>query len=72
MEKQLSALGYWLGLICTVLAVILRLLIAIHVNPPLIGAPGGTAISPCDFLSWCRAVFLAGDCELVPDCKVLG
>jgi hypothetical protein len=24
MEKQLSALGYWLGLICTVLALILR------------------------------------------------
>jgi len=66
MEKQLSAVGYWLGLICTVLAVIFRMLIAIHVNPPLLGAFGGTAISHLTFFhgaalffllaiaSWCR------------------
>ena len=29
MEKQLSALGYWLGLICTVLALIFRALLAL-------------------------------------------
>jgi hypothetical protein len=28
MEKQLSTIGYWLGLICTVLALISRTLVA--------------------------------------------
>lgn len=66
MEKQLSAIGYWLGLICTVLALIFRLLTVIKVVPPFLGAPGGNAISYVSFLhgaglfflltiaSWCR------------------
>jgi len=32
MEKQLSATGYWLGLICTVLALIFHLLTALNTN----------------------------------------
>jgi hypothetical protein len=66
MEKQLSALGYWLGLICTVLALIFRTLLALDVVPPHMGAPGGNAISYLSFFhaaglffllaiaSWCR------------------
>lgn len=66
MEKQLSALGYWLGLICTALALILRLLSALNVLTPRLGAPGGTAIDYLSFFhaaglffllaiaSWCR------------------
>lgn len=66
MEKQLSAIGYWLGLICTVLALIFRLLLAIKMMPPLIGIPGGLGISYLSFFhgaalffllaiaSWCR------------------
>jgi len=66
MEKQLATIGYWLGLISTVLALIFRLLTALHWTPPFLGAPGGTAISYTSFLhgsalfflltiaSWCR------------------
>jgi len=66
MEKQLSLLGYWLGLICTILALILRALAAVKIYPPLVGTPGGTAISYMSFVhgaalfflltiaSWCR------------------
>jgi len=66
MEKQLSAIGYWLGLICTVLALIFRMIAALGVTPPHIAAPGGNAISYLSFFhgaalffllaiaSWCR------------------
>ena len=66
MEKQLSALGYWLALLCTVLALISRVLIALNVTLPHIGTPGGLAISYTSFFhgaalfylltiaSWCR------------------
>ena len=66
MEKQLSLVGYWLGLICTVLALIFRMLTALKMLPAPLGVPGGTAISYMSFLhgaalfflltiaSWCR------------------
>ncbi len=66
MEKQLSLLGYWLGLICTVLALVFRMLTALKMTPPFLGVPGGSAISDLSFLhgavlffvlaiaSWCR------------------
>jgi len=66
MEKQLSVLGYWLGLISTVLALIFRFLTALNMTPPFLGVPGGSAISYLSFLhgaelffllaiaSWCR------------------
>jgi len=50
MEKQLSTIGYWLGVICTVLALILRALAALHIYPNQMGAPGGFAISYLSFL----------------------
>ena len=67
MEKLLSDLGYWLGLISTVLALIFRLFTALNRIPPHMGAPGGNAISYLSFLhgaalffllaiaSWCRS-----------------
>ena len=45
MEKELSLIGYWLGLICTVCALIFRFLTALNKIPPFLGAPGGDAIS---------------------------
>ena len=66
MEKQLSLLGYWLGLICTVLALIFRLLAAVGIILPRMAAPGGTELSYLGFshgavlffllaiASWCR------------------
>ena len=66
MEKQLSILSYWLGIVCAVLGLILRLCTALNMLPPHMGAPGGNAISYMSFLhgavlfflltiaSWCR------------------
>jgi hypothetical protein len=70
MEKQLSVVGYWLGLICTVLALIFRAFTALNLIPPHMGTPGGNAISYMSFLhgaalfflltigSWCRTALL--------------
>jgi hypothetical protein len=67
MEKQLSVLGYWLGIASTALALIFRLCTALNMLPPHMGAPGGNAISYMSFLhgavlfflltiaSWCRS-----------------
>lgn len=66
MEKQLSAIGYWLGVISTVLALIFRAFTAMNLIPPHMGAPGGNALSYLSFFhgailfflltiaSWCR------------------
>jgi hypothetical protein len=66
MEKQLSVLGYWLGVICTVLALVFRGFTAANMIPPHMGAPGGNALSYLSFFhgaglffllaiaSWCR------------------
>ena len=66
MEKQLSAVGYWLGLTCTVIALIFRLLTVLNIVTPQMGVSGGNAIGYLSFLhgaelfflfsiaSWCR------------------
>jgi hypothetical protein len=66
MEKQLSAIGYWLGLTCMVLALIFRMFAALNMNPFHLGTPGSSAISSLSFFhaaalfflfaiaSWCR------------------
>ena len=66
MEKQLSAVGYWLGLTCTVVALIFRILSAFNLTPLHIAASEGNAIGYLSFLhgaglffllsiaSWCR------------------
>jgi hypothetical protein len=58
MEKQLSAVGYWLGLICTVLALIFRGFTALNIIPPFMGVPGGSAISYMSFLHGAVLFFL--------------
>ena len=67
MEKNLSVLGYWLGLICTALALIFRMSTALNMFPPRMGVAGGIALSYLTFFhgaalffllsiaSWCRA-----------------
>jgi hypothetical protein len=66
MEKHLSTAGYWLGLTCTVLALVTRILIAFDFGPIRVGSPDGLAISYISFYhgaalfflmsiaSWCR------------------
>ena len=66
MEKKLSTIGYWLGVISFVLALIFRALTAAHRIPAFMGLPGGAAISYNSFMhgaalfflltiaSWCR------------------
>jgi len=66
MEKQLSVIGYWLGLICTILALIFKMLNALQITVLHIGAPSGNTISHLSFFhgaalffllaiaSWCR------------------
>lgn len=58
MEKQLLGIGYWLGLISTVLALILRLLAAAKIFPPHLGTPGGNALSYLTFLHGAALFFL--------------
>jgi len=60
MEKQLSTIGYWLGLMCTVLALIFRMFTALKMIPPLMGVPGGTAISYLSFFHGAVLFFLLG------------
>lgn len=55
MEKQISRYGYWLGLACVVIAVIMRSLAAIGILMPAAGAAGGTAIS---YNSFCHGAAL--------------
>jgi hypothetical protein len=67
MEKSLSVVGYWLGVIFTVLALVGRILIAFNLMPLRIGASGGIAVSYLSFFhaaalffllsiaSWCRS-----------------
>jgi hypothetical protein len=58
MEEQLSTVGYWLGLICAALALILRLFVAFNITPPHLGSPGGNAISYMTFFHGAALFFL--------------
>ena len=58
MEKQLATIGYWLGLLSTVLALIFRFTTALNVHIPTMGSPGGTAISYTSFLHGAALFFL--------------
>jgi len=65
MEKYLSAAGYWLGLICTVLAIISRVLLAFDSNPLRIGVAEGLTLSYISFFSRSGPVLPAGHRQLV-------
>ncbi len=58
MEKQLSVAGFWLGLICAVLAVIFRICMAFNINMPQLGAAGGNGISYITFFHGAALFFL--------------
>jgi hypothetical protein len=67
MEKQLSLVGYWLGLFCTVLALIFRMLTALNMTPPFLGVPGGSAISYLSFLHGAELFFVLA---IASSCRV--
>jgi drug/metabolite transporter (DMT)-like permease len=58
MEKQLSMIGYWLGVISLVLALIFRAFTAMNMIPPHMGAPDGSALSYMSFLHGAALFFL--------------
>ena len=58
MEKQLSAISFWLGLICTVLALVFRMFTVLNKVPPFLGVPGGNALSYVSFLHGAALFFL--------------
>jgi hypothetical protein len=58
MEKQLSTIGYWLGFICTVLALIFRTFLVFGINPPYLGTTDGIAISSTSFFHGAALFFL--------------
>ena len=58
MEKQLSTIAYWLGLICTVLALIFRIFVAFGINLPYLGANDGIGISSTSFFHGAALFFL--------------
>ena len=58
MEKQLSTIGYWLGLICTLLALIFRTFLVFGINPPYLGTSSGYAISSTSFSKGAALFFL--------------
>jgi hypothetical protein len=47
------------------------MLTALNRLPPILGVPGGNAISYLSFLHGAALFFFADDCCLVPDTKVL-
>jgi hypothetical protein len=67
MEKQLSVLGYWLGLICTILALIFRALMAANMVPPHFGGPGANAISYISFFHGAALFFLL---SIASSCRI--
>ena len=67
LEKQLSLIGYWLGTICAALALIFRLVAALNIIPPFLGAPGRNAISYLSFLHGAElflVLSIAASCRL--------
>jgi len=67
MEKRILVVSYWLGILCTVLALVSRFLMALDYMPPRLGVPGGVVISYLAFFhgaglfflltiaSWCKS-----------------
>ncbi len=55
MEKQLFKVGYWLGLICTIFALVIRLLNLFNISAAHIGTYPGLSVS---YLGFTRAAVL--------------
>ena len=58
MEKRLLAISYWLGVLCTVLALISRVMLAINLEPPRFGAQEGLVVSYMSFFHGAALFFL--------------
>jgi len=58
MEKRLLVIGYWLGVLCTVLALISRIMLAMDLIPPRFGAQQGLAVSYVSFFHGAALFFL--------------
>ena len=58
MEKRLLTISYWLGVLCTVLALISRVMLAINLVPPRFGAQGGLVVSYMSFFHGAALFFL--------------
>ena len=66
MDKRILVASYWLGILCTVLALISRGCMALNIMPPRFGAPGGLAI---DYLSYFHAAALFFMLSIATWCK---
>jgi len=58
MEKRLLTISYWLGVLCTVLALISRVMLAINLVPPRFGAQEGLVVSYMSFFHGAALFFL--------------
>jgi hypothetical protein len=58
MQKRILAVSYWLGVTCTVLAIISRVMMAFAIMPPRIGFPEGVIISYLSFFHGASLFFL--------------
>lgn len=58
MEKRLLAISYWLGVACTVLAVLTRVMLAMDLTPLRLGLAEGLAISYLSFFHGAGLFFL--------------
>jgi hypothetical protein len=58
MGKYLATAGYWLGVICTILAIVSRIFLAFDMYPPRIGFVGDLAMSYLSFFHGAALFFL--------------
>ena len=58
MEKRILVVSYWLGVLCTVLALISRAYMALDIVPPRFGTTGGLLVSYLSFFHGAGLFFL--------------
>ena len=58
MEKRLLAISYWLGVTCTALALISRVMLALDLTPLRLSMAQGLAISYVSFFHGAALFFL--------------
>lgn len=58
MEKRILVISYWLGVACTVFALIARVMLALDVTPLRLGFAEGLAISYLSFFHGAGLFFL--------------
>ena len=58
MEKRILVVSYWLAVVCTILALISRVMMAFDLMPPRIGVTGGVIISYLSFFHGAALFYL--------------